>query len=323
MIGWAAATGEIGPEPLILFLIDLPVDAAALLGAVAQSCRRICPRRRPHAAGRCRKSRNDAADPHLQRSSGADFAAAVGARLCRHDLCARPPLSAERFFVALAFRLRRTRRGRSAALLHRLFAFSIFYLSVSVCGSVGSNGDDVTHVSRAAATVGSCKRRPLHDRGLHQRPAQTRSDMRYALLAVVLIGAATLGGCTGRRPRSERAHCRRRTANSAQLARDHAGDRDPDDPRHPRRRLLVSLVQQARALPAGLHLFRPSRDARLVDPDHDRASGGRRRLGRLIRPRSAQGDRLCGQARQGSSRLARLEMAVHLSRPGHREPSIS
>ena len=32
-----------------------------------------------------------------------------------------------------------------------------------------------------------------------------------------------------------------------------------------------------------------------------------------------QADRLCGQARQGSGRLARLEMAVHLSRAGHRE----
>ena len=43
----------------------LPVDTASFLGAVAQSCGRICPRRRSHAAGRCRKSRNDAADPHL------------------------------------------------------------------------------------------------------------------------------------------------------------------------------------------------------------------------------------------------------------------
>src|SRR5438552_9816401 len=34
----------------------LPVDAAAFLGALAQSGRRIRPRGRPHAAGRCWKS---------------------------------------------------------------------------------------------------------------------------------------------------------------------------------------------------------------------------------------------------------------------------
>jgi len=43
----------------------LPMDAAALLGAVAQSCGGIRPRRRAHAAGRYRNSQNDAADSHL------------------------------------------------------------------------------------------------------------------------------------------------------------------------------------------------------------------------------------------------------------------
>ena len=47
-------------------LLDhLPVDAAPFLGAVAQSCGRIWPCRRSHAAGRCRKSRNNPADRHL------------------------------------------------------------------------------------------------------------------------------------------------------------------------------------------------------------------------------------------------------------------
>ena len=58
-------------------------------------------------------------------------------------------------------------------------------------------------------------------------------------------------------------------------------------------------------------------------PDHDRAAGWRRRLGRLTRPRSAQADRLHGQARHGSGRLARLEMAVHLSRRRASRASIS
>ena len=141
--------------------------------------------------------------------------------------------------------------------------------------------------------------------------------MRYVAPAVLLIGAATLGGCSG-------------------------GVLDPKGPIASAERLILlnslgimlaiviptilatlgtafwfrSSNRRARYLP-DFDLFRPPGDARLVDPDHDRASGGRRRLGRLIRPRSAQADRLCGQARQGSSRLARLEMAVHLSRPGH------
>ena len=139
--------------------------------------------------------------------------------------------------------------------------------------------------------------------------------MRYAVLAFALIAAATLGGCS-------------------------EGVLDPKGPIASAERLIMlnslgimlAIViptilatlgiafwfrsSNTRAtLPAGFRLFRPPGAARLVDPDHDRDSGGRRRLGRLIRPRSAQADRLCGKARQGSGRLARLEMAVHLSRP--------
>ena len=77
VIGWVAATGEIGLEPLILFLIILPVDATSLLGAVTQSYQRIRPSWGPDATGRCRKGRNNATDPRLQRSSGTDFGAAM------------------------------------------------------------------------------------------------------------------------------------------------------------------------------------------------------------------------------------------------------
>jgi protoheme IX farnesyltransferase len=84
VIGWTAATGEIGLEPLILFLIVFLWTP--LLGAVTHPCRRICLRGRAHAAGRCRKSRDNAPDPHLQRAFGPDFSAAVASRVCRPDL---------------------------------------------------------------------------------------------------------------------------------------------------------------------------------------------------------------------------------------------
>ena len=43
---------------------------------------------------------------------------------------------------------------------------------------------------------------------------------------------------------------------------------------------LVPLVQRARPLPAGFHLFRSSRDIGLVDSRDDRAVGWRRRMAR-------------------------------------------
>ena len=104
----------------------LLLDATPFLGAFAQSYRRICPRRRPHAAGCCRKGRNNAADPHLQCSLGTDLDAAVGTRVCRHDLCV-VALVCGAIFVVLALQLRRSTEGdRQAA--HRLFVFSISYL---------------------------------------------------------------------------------------------------------------------------------------------------------------------------------------------------
>ncbi len=78
VIGWAAASGEIGFEPLALFLIIFlwtPPHFWALAGASAD------------AAGRCGQGRNNAADPCLQRASDCCLHGAVGARLCRSDLC--------------------------------------------------------------------------------------------------------------------------------------------------------------------------------------------------------------------------------------------
>ena len=159
--------------------------------------------------------------------------------------------------VALALQLRRSREADRRAA-HRLFAFSIVYLVRAVCGAVGQQSaidGRPRSPSRAAATVGSLQAAIRSATGpdraqLHQSQAQTRSDMRYAVLARCPDRRRDARRLLRRRARSERTHRRRRTANPVQLARHHAGDRDPDDPRHARRRLVVPLVQQARPLPA-------------------------------------------------------------------------
>ncbi len=97
--------------------------------------------------------------------------------------------------------------------------------------------------------------------------------MRYGLLAVVLIGTAILGGCT-------------------------EGVLDPKGPiaDGDRQILLNSLgIMLAIVIPvilailgvafwfrsAKFQVFRPPRDARLVDPRHDRVPGWRRGVGGL------------------------------------------
>src|SRR5262249_14383260 len=54
---------------------------------------------------------------------------------------------------------------------------------------------------RALLRSDRCKRHPWRDRRAPRASppisARTRSDMRYVILAVVLAGAATLGGCSG------------------------------------------------------------------------------------------------------------------------------
>ena len=87
VIGWAAASGEVGVESLIFVPDCLSVDATTLLGARAHARRRIAPPcGRPHVAGRCRKECNRAADPGLQSSFAASFNIALGARLYRRSL---------------------------------------------------------------------------------------------------------------------------------------------------------------------------------------------------------------------------------------------
>ena len=55
LIGWAAATGDVATAAAAPVRPDLPVDAAAFLGAVAVRPLRLCQRRRADAAGRRRR----------------------------------------------------------------------------------------------------------------------------------------------------------------------------------------------------------------------------------------------------------------------------
>ena len=86
-----------------------------------------------------------------------------------------------------------------------------------------------------------------------------------------------------------------------------------------RLRLLVPRLQPARLLLAGLGVLRPSRADRLGDPDARRRRARRRRLVRVARPRSLPAASSADEAGRGPGRLARLEVAVHLSRRRRRE----
>ena len=86
VIGWAAATGSVGIEPLVLFLIIFLWTPPHFWALALNRSGRLCPRGRPDAAGRCRKGRHETADSHLQRSFGAGFVAAVGDWFCGRDL---------------------------------------------------------------------------------------------------------------------------------------------------------------------------------------------------------------------------------------------
>ena len=97
VIGWAAATGEIGLEPLALFLIIFLWTPPHFWALALNRTDDYAACRRPHAAG-CRGTRcNNAADPDLQRPPGSRLGAALGARICRDRSMARSPRSAGRF----------------------------------------------------------------------------------------------------------------------------------------------------------------------------------------------------------------------------------
>ena len=65
VIGWAAATGNVGARAARPVPHHLSLDAAALLGAGAQPRRRLRQGRSAHAAGRFRKCSHETPDPDL------------------------------------------------------------------------------------------------------------------------------------------------------------------------------------------------------------------------------------------------------------------
>jgi heme o synthase len=65
VIGWLAASGRVGVEPLILFLIIFLWTPPPLLGVVAKLRERIRPRRNSYATRRGQQGRNKATDPYL------------------------------------------------------------------------------------------------------------------------------------------------------------------------------------------------------------------------------------------------------------------
>ena len=134
-------------------------------------------------------------------------------------------------------------------------------------------------------------------------------------------GNLTLTACRllGRRTGAAGADRRRQYPDPAQCPRHHADDRRADDHRRPGLCLVVSRLQHAGALPARLRLFRPHRAHRLGDPASRHLVSRRRDLDRRARSRSVQADRNAGKAGRGAGRLARLEMAVRLSRARGRE----
>jgi protoheme IX farnesyltransferase len=155
VIGWAAATGDIGLEPLILFLIVLlwtpPHFWALSLNRADEYARAGVPML-PVVAGRAATTRQILVYslllvpvsmlPWALGFAGAIYGAvaAVGGTI----------------LVALAVQLRRS-RGADRPAAHRLFAFSVLYLSVLFAALLASNGNRWSNTlsARVAATVGS------------------------------------------------------------------------------------------------------------------------------------------------------------------------
>ncbi len=86
MIGWAAATGSLSLEPVLLFMIIFFWTPPHFWALALYPHRRLRPRRHPDAAGGRRRSQHAAANPALYADSGAARHRALGARVCRHAL---------------------------------------------------------------------------------------------------------------------------------------------------------------------------------------------------------------------------------------------
>jgi len=155
VIGWAAATGEIGLEPLVLFLIIFlwtpPHFWALSLNRADEYARAGVPML-PVVAGRAATTRQIliysllllpvSVLPWALGFAGTIYGAVAAA--------------GGAIFVMLAVQLRRSREDDRHAP-HRLFAFSVLYLFVLFAALLASNSTrwSSTLSARAASTVGS------------------------------------------------------------------------------------------------------------------------------------------------------------------------
>ena len=131
MIGWAAATGGARRRASAPVPDHLLLDAAAFLGAVAHSRRRLCARRRADAAGRRGAASDAAPDSALFDRAAADrgVALVLGYADAVYGAIA---LVAGALMIGFAWRLRlargtRARRARGPAIV---CAFRFCYLFV-------------------------------------------------------------------------------------------------------------------------------------------------------------------------------------------------
>ena len=197
VIGWAAATGDVGLEPLALFLIIFlwtpPHFWALALNRTDDYARAGVPML-PVVAGRAATTRQILIYSGLLVLASElpwvlGFAGAVYGAIAA--ICGA-------LFLLLAVQLNRSiEADRRAA--HRLFVFSIFYLFVLFAALLIDHGGDSFSLMRrrmAHRRLGACRTPPGAVRSACSTSTSARSNMRYGLLAVVLIGAATLGGCT-------------------------------------------------------------------------------------------------------------------------------
>jgi heme o synthase len=134
VIGWAAVTGNTPVDAWLLFGHDLPLDAAALLGAVAARAQGIRQGRRADAAGharRCRVTRHQILVYTLVLVPVSLLPLATGLGGWIYGATA---LGLGGVFLAYALRLLRSNAGDASAtgadmkLAKTTFVFSILYL---------------------------------------------------------------------------------------------------------------------------------------------------------------------------------------------------
>ena len=158
VIGWAAATGEVGLEPLTLFLIIFLWTPPHFWALALNRTDDYSACRRADVAGGCGKGCNNAPDPDLQRPAGSRLGVALDARVCRGDLW-RDRRNLRGALPSACSSAEQDRRAPIAALLTGCFVFSIFYLFVLFAALLVDHGGESfspmrsSHNGRTAGSV--------------------------------------------------------------------------------------------------------------------------------------------------------------------------